>query len=70
MGIEEILDQIENIYKSISETDIEDEERIDKLEIEIQRLERKLAKEEAKLPVHPACVPFPSSSYIFTMTTH
>lgn len=56
MGVEEIEAEIESIQARIERNTArgDDANALEPLNIELQRAERRLAKEEAKLPVHPA----------------
>lgn len=56
MGIEEIEAEIRALEASLAKYAPTrwSEEEINVCHVKIQRAERKLAKEEAKLPVHPA----------------
>lgn len=66
MGVEEIQAEIASFrakYDMYSEAGEED--RAEKYGREMQRAERRLVKEEAKLPVHPAYVVFLFSSLLF-----
>jgi prefoldin subunit 5 len=53
MGVEEIEAKIEAIQSQIERYEARGDD-VEPLNIELQRAERRLAKEEAKLPVHPA----------------
>jgi len=66
MSIEDIQAQIE-AYQAKIETYLKagEDEAAERYGRELQRLERKLVKEEAKLPVHPACV----AVFLFTTLT-
>jgi hypothetical protein len=56
MGVEEIEAEIEAIQARIERytKDGADANALEPMNIALQRAERRLAKEEAKLPVHPA----------------
>ena len=56
MGVEEIEAEIEALQARIEKNTArgDDEATLEALDIEIQRAQRRLVKEEAKLPVHPA----------------
>ena len=58
MGVEEIEAEIEAMRARIERytKDGADANALEPMNIALQRAERKLAKEEAKLPVHPAYV--------------
>ena len=59
MGVEELQAKIESYQRKVDEClGKDDDEGAERYGIELQRLERKLVKEEAKLPVHPAYVFF------------
>ena len=60
MGVEEIEAEIQAIQARIERNTArgDDANALEPLNIELQRAERRLAKEEAKLPVHPAYVSF------------
>ena len=63
MGVEELQAKIESYQRKIDEClGKDDDDGAERYGIELQRLERKLVKEEAKLPVHPAYVFFFSPS--------
>jgi hypothetical protein len=58
MGVEELQAKIESYQRKLDEAlDKGDDDAAERYGIEVQKLERKLVKEEAKLPVHPASVP-------------
>jgi phage shock protein A len=55
MGVEELQAKIESYQRKVDEAlDKGDDDAAERYGIEVQKLERKLVKEEAKLPVHPA----------------
>jgi len=56
MGVEEIEAEIEAIQTRIERCTArgDDEATLEALDIDLQRAQRRLVKEEAKLPVHPA----------------
>jgi hypothetical protein len=57
MGVEEIQAQIVSYQSAINRyLEAGRDDDAEKYNIEVQRLQRKLVKEEAKLPVHPASV--------------
>jgi hypothetical protein len=57
MGVEELQAKIESYQRKLDEAlDKGDDDAAERYGIEVQKLERKLVKEEARLPVHPASV--------------
>jgi len=59
MGVEELQAKIDSCQRKIDDClGKDDDDGAERYGIELQRLERKLVKEEAKLPVHPAYVLF------------
>lgn len=65
MGVEELQAKIESYQRKVDEyLGKDDDDGAERYGIELQRLERKLVIEEAKLPVHPAYV-YTSSFFFF-----
>lgn len=55
MGVEQLETQIAQYQARVDKNlDSGQDDVAEKMNREVQRMERKLAKEEAKLPVHPA----------------
>jgi hypothetical protein len=55
MSVEELQAQIDRYQTKINEyAEAGKDDAADRYGVEMQRLQRKLAKEEAKVPIHPA----------------